>query len=279
MKPKRLVLLLLLFTLTIPLLAGCREPKLESRWKNRDIVIDGDDSDWGNYIEFYDENTRIDLSLLNDNSDLYIKLDSRNKMLNRQIMSLGFTVWFDPKISKDKKFGIHFPLGMRDDMMPMQDDMMSSPIPRGGEIPGMKEESELFTKRIEEMQREVEVIVPGKSERLTMSVAEAESSGISVKMSMPKGNLIYEIKIPLVSSKTCPYAIGANFERGIGIGFETGKIDKRKMDEMIAKRREQMRGRDRNMGSSGGMMPGGGGMLNPLELWTKVTLASGQTTQ
>ena len=89
-------LILSLAIILVVLIAGCREREMDSRWRDREIIVDGDDTEWGNYIQYYDEETRIVFCMFNDNSDLYIKLSSPNRTVQSQFFGLGLTVWFDP---------------------------------------------------------------------------------------------------------------------------------------------------------------------------------------
>jgi len=278
----------LIFSLTIilvVLISGCNDPEMDSRWRDREIIVDGDDSEWGNYIQHYDEETRIVFCMFNDDNDLYIKLSSPNRTIQGQFIGLGLTVWFDPEGGKDKKFGIHFPIGMQGGAM----EMMS-----GREKSAGTEDTDQIQKRLEASQQEIELIGPGKNERYTMPVDEAALTGIHVRIGKPKGSIIYELKIPLAFSDEHPYAIGTTADKKIGVGFETGKMNKDMMAERRSKTSGGMGRKDSGMSGGGGSMgrrgggmagrggmPGNGGglMPEPLDLWAKVTLASGPDTQ
>ncbi len=231
--------------------------------------------------------------MFNDDDDLYIKLSSPNRMIQNQIIGLGLTVWFDPEGGKEKKFGIHFPIGMQGAGMKMMGSR---------EKPAGTDDTDQIQKKLDKAQQEIELIGPGINERYTIPVDEAALAGIYVRIGKPKGNIIYELKVPLAFSDEQPYAIGTTADKKIGVGFETGKMNKKMMAERRSKSGSGRGGRDGGMGGrtggiSGGMggrmggrrggmagrggMPGGEGVLmpEPLELWTKVTLASGPDTQ
>lgn len=268
------------------LIAGCNDPEIDSRWRDREITVDGDDSEWGNYIQHYDEETRIVFCMFNDDSDLYIKLSSPNRTIQSQIIGLGLTVWFDPEGGNDKKFGIHFPIGMQGASMKMMGRR---------EKPAGAEDTDQIQKKLEAAQQEIELIGPGINERYTMPVEDAALAGIYVRIGKPRGNIIYELKVPLAFSDDHPYAIGTTADKKIGVGFETGKMNKEMMAERRSKSGGGKGGRDGGRGGiSGGMggrmggrtggrggMPGRerGLMPEPLDLWTKVTLASGPNIQ
>ena len=281
MNSTKIQLLTLIITCSTILFAGCKEPEIDSRWRDREISIDGNDSEWGNYIQYYDEDTRVILCMFNDDQNMYIKVSSPNRMMQSQFISMGFTVWFDPNSGNDKKFGVHFPLGKQGGGLQ---------ITRGGEKPTQNDDQEKIQKMLEEIQKDIELIGPGKNKRLIMTVTEADDLGINVKMGKPKGNLIYELKIPLALSENHPYAVGIVPDKKIGVGFETGKINKNEMKKRMSDRQGQMSGKPGGMGERGGRpggmggrggnrMPGGGMIPEPLELWAKVTLALAPITQ
>ncbi len=115
-----------------------------------------------------------------------------------------------------KTFGIHFPLGVKDMGMPVMN--------RGG-----KEDPEKLEKMFAELQKEMEILGPGKEESVRMSVIVAETQGINVKVGNSTGYLVYELKVPLTQNKQHPYAIGTDTSKSINIGFETPELDREMM--------------------------------------------------
>ena len=127
-----------------------------------------------------------------------------------------------------------------------------------------------------------------------MFVNDVMELGINVKMDVSKGNLVYELKIPLLRSESQPYGIGTEMANIIGIGLESGKIDVEEMRSQTGSQGGGMGGRGGGRGGKGGMggmggrgggdhggMGGQGGMgrMRPqmpesLELWLKIQLAS-----
>jgi len=267
-------LLSLIVVLGAIITAGCGEPEITTRWRDREISIDGADTEWGNYIQYYDEKTRVIVCMFSDNSDLFIKISSPNRIMEGQFMRLGLTVWFDPTGGKKKTFGIHYPLGMHD---------------RGAFVPARRanESDEGFEKMIENAQNELEIIGSAQKKPIKMALADAELTGIDCKLGMSKGVLIYELKVPLTRNEQHPYAAGSEAGKTMGIGFETGKLDGENMKRSIPRERDS-RGDDTMEGFSGGLgrtgsrggRSGGRGMggrmgliSEPLNLWVKATLA------
>jgi hypothetical protein len=267
--------------------------QLSSGWRDREIVVDGSNSDWQDATA-YIKGSNLALGIRNDNDYLYACVIMMDRQMQMQMMATGFTVWFDPEGGKDKTFGIHFPLGMQGQQPP------TAPGGRGNPSGNPEEVQKL----LEQTQRELEIMGPDKKDRERMVLMQAQ--GIAVKIGSVQGFLVYELKVPLRKSADHPYAIGISDNGTIGVGFETTELDLKKM-------REQMGGMGGPSGGSGGMPPEGGGMGGPprggggmppggggmggppgggrpgmgspggehpqgLKLWTRVQLAPGNTS-
>ena len=271
---KRYLADLLTFSLlfsTVILLTGCEIPELKSRWRDREIVIDGKESEWGNYIQYYHEKSKTIICMFNDDTYLYIKVSTPNKMMQQQLTLQGLTIWFDPECSQKKAFGIHFPIGLQ--------NYGKNTIRLDARTRSRQDQAKLKI-IIEESQNEVEILGPGLDESFTMSTADAEKNGISVKIGRPKEVLVYELKVPLDKSGQHYYAIGTCIAEKIGIGFETGEKNRKPGPE--DRRPETM---DPNSGYSGqrGSRGGKGGMSGmrsqgpmvpeSLDYWVNVTLS------
>ncbi|MBI4982906.1 MAG: hypothetical protein HZC15_07250 [Candidatus Omnitrophica bacterium] len=255
MQRGRAVLFFTVFIFLCVFIVGCGKPKLASKWRDCEISIDGESDEWKDALAYYDENTRVNIGVMNDGTYLYICLITRNHGLMKQLTRSGFTVWFDPKGANSKVLGIRFPygVGMRDQGM--------SPIERGDSdmAPSDKKGPEEPLKMLREPWQEVEIIGPGKEERYKTTVEAAEKYGISVKLGKSKGYFVYELKVPLFESEQHPYAIGVNKNKLIGLGFETAVMNKGMIRGMGSPG-----GRGGGMpGGSGGMPFGGGGMGGP----------------
>jgi hypothetical protein len=256
---------------------GCSSAiELSSAWRDREVVVDGSDSDWQGATT-YIKGSNLALGIRNDNDYLYTCVIMMDRQMQMQMMASGFTVWFDPEGGKNRAFGIHFPLGMQGQQPPTALEGRTNP-----------EEAQ---KLIEQSQRELEIIGPGKEERERIHLMQAH--GINAKLGTNQEFLVYELKVPLRGSADHPYAIGMKDGQAVGIGFETAELNREMM-------KEQFGGMGRGGGGRGGpptgggeMPPGGGGppsggppgMGSPgggrpesLKLWTRVQLAPGNTS-
>ena len=273
--------------LTVCLLATslstcAKQIEITSRWCDQEIDFEGPDEQWG-AATIYAEKQKVSLTILNDDDYLYLRLYTRDRSVQGPVLMSGLTVWFNSDGSKSKVTGIRFPIGMHGKGIPAMPRDRQNPEA----IEGMAEQMD-----------ETEILGPDEKPIRRMSLVEATSLGINAKVSMNKGNLVYELKLPLIRKEEHPYAVGTEADdlttnKVIGIGFETQKINR---DEM----RRNIGGEGPPGGTppqGGGMPPGGappeGGSMPPggerpaggggrppesmpeqLSLWTKVTLAS-----
>ena len=120
MKRYKVILTYILFTIfiSITLFSGCKAPQLNSNWREFEVIIDGQDIEWRGVSNYFEKKSNILIGFLNDEEHLYIRFSTMDRKLHRQIVSLGFTVWFDPKGGKKKRFGIHFPVGIKNTDLP-----------------------------------------------------------------------------------------------------------------------------------------------------------------
>ncbi|MFC2158889.1 hypothetical protein ACFLT9_13735 [Acidobacteriota bacterium] len=217
--------------------SGCREYQMKSQWKDREIRIDGDSSDWTGLLG-YVEQEGVSIGVLNDGEFLYICFISENQARRMQVMNQGLTVWFDPHGKKDKVLGIRYPLGMS------EEDRAKLQERRTQQDQSTPEKKRPQMRR---PQNEVEILIPGKD--LVQTVPFRELAGIQVRMDRQSTSLTYELRIPLKSSKTYPYAVDSDPSHTISFGIEIPKMDR--VNRAGAGGRGSM---------GGGRMPGGGGI-------------------
>lgn len=255
--------ILLLFTF---LLAGCSKGKLElnSDWRDREITVDGKNTDWLGAMLFFEEDN-VSVGLLNDENFLYICMIAEDQFIRSQVMRQGFTLWFDPDGGNEKTFGIKYPVGMQASDLPrgMRRDEQSIDRPR--QVPRRQ-------------MNELEIHGPGKDEVKKMLIEEAK--GIEIDIEFSSGMLVYELKVPLIQSEQHPYAIGAEAGSSIGIGLETAKMERPDVrSERSGERMEPGPASGVRGGAGGRGMPGGRRprMPQPLKIWAVVQLASNNT--
>lgn len=249
---------------------SCNSNAFTSHWRDHEISIDGDQQEWdGNLL--VPEGKNITVGVMNDDAYLYLTMSSTDRRTMMQIMRLGLTVWFDPGGGKKKVLGIKYPIGGLE-------AGMGSAV---GRLPDRNERPdwEAQIQSVKEFQPWVEIWGPDKDD--LARVAVKNERGIQVEIGASSyGQLVYELRIPLVQTPDNPYAIDTSPGKTIGIGIETGAIER---DTMRSQRggygmRGGLPGGGRRGGGmrGGGMRGGGAGrqMPQPIKYWTRVTLAS-----
>ncbi len=217
-------------------LALAGEKEVTSQWRATAIKVDGAGDEWAESI-FYLEKERLGFGVKNDSSALYLLLKF-DRAIKMQAMRSGFTIWFDPTGKNKKTFGVRYPIGM------MNFDNRAMPEPR----PAFEGEGapSAFGGA---MLREVEVFGPEKEDRNRF--AAGSSFGIEAVALDSPDELVCELKIPLHRAADRPYALNADTDETMSLGFEMGEFDREKMRERMS--------RDGGFsGRPGGGPPGGG---------------------
>jgi hypothetical protein len=179
-----------------PMDAGKRQ-RIDSRWRDRDIAIDGDSGDWIGPLRALDEVHPITAAVVNDAQFLYLVLTTGDPVTRRQIVRQGLIVWFDPDGGDTKRLGIRFPLGLIPGM----------PAPRPDRV---------------DIPNAVDVYGPAKDN--VARFVNQLAPGIAVDVGQVEGYLVYEVKVPLVRSVELPYAVEAKPGASIGLGIEIPKL-------------------------------------------------------
>jgi len=216
MKPGKINgLIILLLSLS---LAGCNEVEMQSQWTDT-ITLDAvTEADWPESPQYFDKDSRVRVSLMNDENYLYIRLLSRSQTTKMLFLRAGFTVWIDDTGDTRKTYGIQFPLAKQKQMQGHMADHKSRS--------GMEE-------ILEDSQYSLAILNGSGETRQTIPRSKAAEMGIYAQLNMEQGYLIYELKVPLTVSDN---------NKIIGVGFETGKME-----------------RPKSKGSSGGGRGGKGG--------------------
>lgn len=245
-------------------LAGCGSMEYAGTWRSRDITIDGRQTEWENLLTRL-EDQPIMFGVVNDSNFLYLILQTSDRPTMRQLMFRGLTVWFDRTGGDEKRFGIHYPLGIQGMEMRMP--------PRDREAEPNRDENPFMRMPVDTT--EIEILGPMENERHRMSVIELRE--IRAKFQIVEGTFIYELQIPLADIGADPYAIGTSPGGIIGVGLETGERMERPAggEGMMPPQGGEGRGDRRGRGGMEGP-PGGGRMgmqSSPLNVWGTVRLA------
>ena len=258
-----------------------KHQRLESHWRDRAIVIDGDNGDWPGPLAELDVKHPIAAAVENDGQWLYLVLSTSDSAVRRQIQREGLIVWFDPSGGDKKHFGIKYPVGLASDEGGSRGGQGHG---RGGygrhtdpNSSGPPDQAPI------EPPNRLEIYGPAKDDAHSF-VPEA-AQGIAAKVGQVDGYFVYELKVPLAKTSETPYAIETKPGSVVGLGLETPKIEHpqgREGGGMGGRGGGGMGGRGGGMGGHGGYGGGGGGggrgdggeAPPQVKLWTTVQLAA-----
>jgi hypothetical protein len=239
--------------------------KMTSDWRDHDIQIDGNQSDWRDAMTFI-EKKNVSVGITNDKDFLYLAFAAGDQAQRRQFMMRGLILWLDAHGGEKKTLGIRFPVGL------------SGPGDGFGMRPADREsDPEAMDEAFEQSLTGLEIIGPEKDQ--TQRFRFGELAGVEVRIGDPRNSFFYELKIPLDKAKQYPFAIALGTGEKLGVGFETPKFDREAM-------RERMRqsGFGGGRGGSGGFGGGRGGfgggrggrqqMMQTFELWMSIQLGT-----
>ena len=82
----------------------------KARWKQKEIVIDGNDKEWTKPLNFYDDKSGILFAICNDNKNVYFAFSCSDELKMYKMMTSGWSFELSSK-EKNKKFSstITFP--------------------------------------------------------------------------------------------------------------------------------------------------------------------------
>lgn len=238
-----------------PLLGGCNTVALQSKWA-QPVTPDDKKTTMEQSANYFDEDSKVRVSILNNDDTLYIQLITREQKTKMLFLRAGFTVWIDRSGEARKDFGLLFPLPKTHITPRSPEDHRSRE--------GMNE-------KIEDSRYNLAILNGLTESRQTMVTEKAAELGIYVRLRVQYDYLIYELQLPLERSQNSD---------SISIGFESGRI--------------KMAGGRGGSNDSGGGGKGGGkgggrgksgmqsgqgggsrrGSPNPIDIWAQVRLAT-----
>jgi hypothetical protein len=96
-------------------LSGASNPSKKSKnnpaFYKQNIVIDGSSKEWEPSMFLYNKDAAISYAIANDSSSLYYCIKIPDEKQQMKVLRNGMDIWIDPAGKKNKKTGIHFPLG------------------------------------------------------------------------------------------------------------------------------------------------------------------------
>lgn len=282
---KKLILFYILASISA-LFLSCEDFTVLSKWKTGEVTIDGIDAgkEWDGAKYFF-EKSNCSVGLINDNDFMYLRLSTSDRSIQKSILAQGLSIYFNDKGSKDKKIGICFPAGLKRNgkknpsetkpqgqSSPPDDNTPGQNGPPDDNTPGQftppdndnnpnnikdtaKRHDEEIATAIKNSSANIVITGPAKNVSTTLSIEDANSYKIFAAVNYEKGNLVLEMKVPVIRDENNPYGIGIKKTKEIGVGFLVNIVSQNRPEGSGG-----MSG-GRGGGNSGGGMGGmGGGM-------------------
>lgn len=239
MRLKSVGFVLLYLGLTLTGCSGARQ--IMSSSNDEKIVIDGRQSDWKHLSMIDGEN--IAFGFQNDSDNLYVSLVTNDKIKIMKIIRGGLEIWFEPENSDDK-MGIRFPdkPDPEDFQDPYRQKKPSGEAGTDFQKQRDADQEAMLVKSFSMVKQQKQLYVLDEDSRIVKSYP-INSEMYSCDISFDKGNLCYELRVPLS-------VLRAVAGSKINVEFVTGEIESKLQRPDI---------NDRKMAPPGGGGPGGEG--------------------
>jgi hypothetical protein len=207
---KRIFMILSILLLIPLILAGCRNPVIQSQWVEEPITIDGKNTDWDSISLHKVDTWNASMGFCNDAGFLYILIHLEDPMLAMRVRTGGIVLVF--RHQDENEPVLEFRFTGTDTIGPG-----SKPGDSFWEILNSDQKRRFMTRKgmIENM---ITLIKDGQSER----VPSDGSKGLSATRIRRQGFYGYEFKIPILAEQTGIYTLGvssgASFNFGIRLG-------------------------------------------------------------
>ncbi len=227
------------FTISIFLvITACSSSEFIVSGHAMDIKIDGSQEDWEGRLKYL-EDKKLAVGFLNDNENLYFCLVSSDKATVMKIMSLGLTVWFNPK--NGDAIGLQYPQEKKNASTNGLIDIKRNNQHRAN-----------FNMDANKMlQNQNEYLILDQDKNILHVAPISNKDGVELKITTTNQQFIYEARIPIANNPLAQVPIDVFPNEMLTITFESGEIN---MDLM--KKNKEMR----NVGAGGGMGGQGGKM-------------------
>ncbi len=218
---KILLGLITIISLTF-LINGCGEQSIKSTWRTINIKIDGSQLDWDNNVN-YSQELGTGLGLMNDGKDIYLCLNIKNPFAIERILKAGFVVWFSAPKDSDT-VGVEFPVGSKlgEFIGGRHQFERNKDADKDKDSLKTKDTLNMHIRLTDLVKSQDKFDVVSNDKTVLHSYSIDSSTAIQAAITYQSGQLVYELKMPLLKTNDSPYAINADPGETISIGFQIG---------------------------------------------------------
>jgi hypothetical protein len=158
------------------------------------INIDGNLSDWGDSLRYYNPEKKLNYTLANDQQNLYLAIRFNDRMEQERIMRAGLTWSVNPKGKKKDAYSLTFPAAEQNNSQ-----MPALPKPdESGTVPEQRERMNRDEMRKARLTQLRNMKVTGFKDIDYDIITTTNSYGFKAALNFDEdGNLTYEAVIPL----------------------------------------------------------------------------------
>ncbi len=93
------------------ILISCSSPAplLQSNWQDKPVKVDGKATEWTIPLQYYDNDTKLNYVISNDDSNLYYCFRITDDKEQMRVMRVGMQFWIDTTGKNQQQVGIQFP--------------------------------------------------------------------------------------------------------------------------------------------------------------------------
>jgi hypothetical protein len=253
---------------------GCATNKVAGHWRGHNIVADGDDREWREAPQFYDDARQFIIRVANDGTMISLCVAVGRKDMVERIGRGGLTVWLDPQGGEQRVFGIHLADKDMEKFLQGHDPAVTGLKPRDRQVPPLGGKPPHL-----EPLKQLAVTYSNTTGPLTMTISKVRRTGIDIGIGRTRdGRLVYEFNIAFRAAPSlCELKPGMS----VGIGILTDDFGQNGPKGGLSGRPMGAAG---FTGGRGGPGPGGGMRAfpgargfgkkdRPIEVWLQVRLA------
>lgn len=171
------------------LLVSCSSELYQATWQTKKVIADGNPTEWSLPLRYSDAKSGLQYNITNDGANLYICIRATEQPAQIKILSSGMVIWLDPSGKNKEVTGIHFPLPVRHDKRPTQEDINAGMTQ--AKNPGkmnLREEYEL---------EKPQILLSGFLPQYNGTFETSEAKGATAAINWDKqDNMTYELAIP-----------------------------------------------------------------------------------
>ncbi|MBW4890174.1 hypothetical protein KXQ82_10625 [Mucilaginibacter sp. HMF5004] len=230
-----LITVALLLLLIMDTHAQGNNPQIQKAPDN--VSVDGSIKEWGDSLALYDEKTKLNYAIADNDSDLYVAISAADRQVIHKIMAGGITVSVNPDGKKSKKYNLTYPIPDKNAIFtrPTADNDDSQELNRP---PSLIQSTSIKVSGFKDVESDV--------------ITTANTYGFKAAVKFDdKHNLGYEIAIPLKF-----LYLKSNKANELAINISINGMEKPKKDG-----RPEGGGMEGIGGSGGGGFGGGGGRM------------------